>query len=265
MFNRDRFVRGTDIQEIFGQLGVEEATHAFYLGKELMKAKLAITLGKTYRQEGSLQWGYLTPPDDVRSEHVKLTQRSTRREDAAVTLLVERLDPVPDPADAAVRLSHLPWLIWLDSAVGPEAPGPLEHHVGPSVEDASGPWRVTEQRNAHERAWSRRWPGDMLQVLEREMAPLQVEPRAGQPPFAGGALGFLGYDWGRVLERRPAARYDDLAMPGAMFGLYDWALVWDHEAAACWLVSTGLPATGDERARVAERAHRSGTGTASRA
>jgi dihydropteroate synthase-like protein len=82
VFNRDRFVRGTDIQEIFAQLGVDEATHAFYLGKELMKAKLAVTLGKTYRQEGSLQWGYLTPPDDVRSEHVKLTQRSTRREDA---------------------------------------------------------------------------------------------------------------------------------------------------------------------------------------
>ena len=78
VFNRERFVRGTDIQQIFAELGVEEATHAFYLGKELMKAKLAITLGKTYRQEGSLQWGYLTPPDDARSEHVPLTQRSSR-------------------------------------------------------------------------------------------------------------------------------------------------------------------------------------------
>jgi hypothetical protein len=57
---------------------VDEGTHAFYLGKELMKAKLAITLGKTYRQEGSLNWGYLTPPDEVKSEHVKLTQRSRR-------------------------------------------------------------------------------------------------------------------------------------------------------------------------------------------
>lgn len=79
VLNRNLFVRGTDIQEIFSQLGVEEATHAFYLGKELAKAKLAITLGKTYRQEGSLSWGYLTPPDDVKSEHVKLTQRSRRR------------------------------------------------------------------------------------------------------------------------------------------------------------------------------------------
>ena len=78
VLNRERFVRGTDIQEIFAQLGVTEATHAFYLGKELAKAKLAITLGKTYRQEGSLSWGYLTPPDDVKSEHVRLTQRSER-------------------------------------------------------------------------------------------------------------------------------------------------------------------------------------------
>jgi dihydropteroate synthase len=85
VFNNDVFVRGTDIQEIFGQLGVDEPTHAFYLGRELMKAKLAITLGKTYRQEGALSWGYLTPPDDVKSEHVKLTQRSraTRRRGAA--------------------------------------------------------------------------------------------------------------------------------------------------------------------------------------
>jgi len=79
VFNDEVFVRGTDIQDIFSRLGVEEGTHAFYLGRELMKAKLAITLGKTYRQEGALNWGYLTPPDDVRSEHVKLTQRKRGR------------------------------------------------------------------------------------------------------------------------------------------------------------------------------------------
>jgi dihydropteroate synthase-like protein len=78
VFNDSIFVRGDDIQQIFSQLGVDEATHAFYLGRELTKAKLAITLGKTYRQEGALSWGYLTPPDDVRSEHVKLTARRKR-------------------------------------------------------------------------------------------------------------------------------------------------------------------------------------------
>jgi dihydropteroate synthase-like protein len=82
VFNRDVFVRGTEIQEIFDQLGVDEPTHAFYLGKELARAKLAITLGKTYRQEGSLNWGYLTPPDDPRREHQKLTHRSQRSREA---------------------------------------------------------------------------------------------------------------------------------------------------------------------------------------
>jgi dihydropteroate synthase-like protein len=75
VLNSERFVRGTDIQTIFDQLGVDEPTHAFYLGKELAKAKLAITLGKTYRQEGSLAWGYLTPPDDARTEHFRPTAR----------------------------------------------------------------------------------------------------------------------------------------------------------------------------------------------
>ena len=78
VFNSEKFVRGTDIHEIFAQLQVSEATHAFYLGRELGKAKLAISLGKTYRQEGSLQWGYLTPPDERGPEHVKLTQRSAK-------------------------------------------------------------------------------------------------------------------------------------------------------------------------------------------
>ena len=78
VFNSERFVRGTDIQAIFAQLGVDDPAHAFYLGKELAKASLAVTLGKTYRQEGALAWGYLTPQDDVRSEHVRLTQRPAR-------------------------------------------------------------------------------------------------------------------------------------------------------------------------------------------
>ena len=78
VLNDERFVRGTDIQDIFAKLDVDEATHAFYLGKELARASLAVTLGKTYRQEGALAWGYLTPPDDPTSARVRLTQPSER-------------------------------------------------------------------------------------------------------------------------------------------------------------------------------------------
>jgi dihydropteroate synthase-like protein len=81
VLNNERFVRSanpTNISGIFAQLDVDEPTHAFYLGKELARASLAVTLGKTYRQEGALSWGYLTPPDDVKSEHVKLTAKSRK-------------------------------------------------------------------------------------------------------------------------------------------------------------------------------------------
>jgi dihydropteroate synthase-like protein len=81
VFNNERFIRSTDAADlggIFAQLDVHEAMHAFYLGKELARASLAVTLGKTYRQEGALSWGYLTPPDDSKSEHVRLTHTPQR-------------------------------------------------------------------------------------------------------------------------------------------------------------------------------------------
>ena len=76
-FNAERFVKGTDINAIFDELGVEEHTHAFYLGKELMKASIARGLGKNYRQESPLDWGYLTFAEP-RRERVRLTARSTK-------------------------------------------------------------------------------------------------------------------------------------------------------------------------------------------
>jgi dihydropteroate synthase-like protein len=79
VLNSDVFVRGRDIQDIFEQLDVDDPSHAFYLGKELARASLAVTLGKTYRQEGALSWGYLTPPDDARAEHVRLTEQPRRK------------------------------------------------------------------------------------------------------------------------------------------------------------------------------------------
>jgi dihydropteroate synthase-like protein len=73
VFNNVRFVRGTNIQQIFDELSVDDAAHAFYLGKELARASMAVALGKTYRQEGALSWGYLTQKDDAVSERVRLS------------------------------------------------------------------------------------------------------------------------------------------------------------------------------------------------
>jgi len=77
VFNNRLFVSGTDIQTLFEQLGVEDPSHAFYLGKELMKARLALLLGKTYIQEQPLRWGYLTPKEEE-SRHGRVKLEGTR-------------------------------------------------------------------------------------------------------------------------------------------------------------------------------------------
>jgi hypothetical protein len=67
-FNGERFVRGTNMYAVFDELGVDDASHAFYLGKELMKATIARGLRKSYRQEGPLDWGILSFPEPRRED-----------------------------------------------------------------------------------------------------------------------------------------------------------------------------------------------------
>jgi dihydropteroate synthase-like protein len=40
-----------------------DASHAFYLGYEMAKAKIALTLGKNYTQDEALDWGLATEPE----------------------------------------------------------------------------------------------------------------------------------------------------------------------------------------------------------
>jgi dihydropteroate synthase len=61
--NHARFLRDPDPFVLFEQMGVVDASHAFYLGYELMKAKTALTLSKSYRQDRALEWGFLTEPE----------------------------------------------------------------------------------------------------------------------------------------------------------------------------------------------------------
>jgi para-aminobenzoate synthetase component 1 len=95
---------------------------------------------------------------------------------------------------------------------------------------------------------------DPLLAVRDLLAPCAAAPVFGLPPFQGGAAGYVGYDYGAVLERLPAARYDDLAIPDVVLGLYDWVIAWDHRLDTAWVVSTGLPETGMAQAvRARER------------
>ena len=64
VFNRETFLRGKDPHRLFAALDVPDPGHAFYLGRELERAALAVRLGKKYTQESPLRWGYLSEAPD---------------------------------------------------------------------------------------------------------------------------------------------------------------------------------------------------------
>jgi len=81
VMNRDGYWRGTDAFELFDRFSAGNQTldpaHAFYLGYELCKAVTALSLGKQYRQDQALQWGFLTVPEASAHERRRAEKGTT--------------------------------------------------------------------------------------------------------------------------------------------------------------------------------------------
>ena len=91
---------------------------------------------------------------------------------------------------------------------------------------------------------------DPARLLERLLRRYAVPRQPGLPPLLGGAIGYFGYDLGRLFERWPASAKDE-GVSDLHVGFYDWVLAVDHRTGQRWLISTGLPhgSTAAARAR----------------
>nr|WP_086940573.1 aminodeoxychorismate synthase component I [Thaumasiovibrio occultus] len=56
-------------------------------------------------------------------------------------------------------------------------------------------------------------------------------------PFLGGVLGYWSYDLGRVVEKMPSLAEHDIPAPEMAVGLYNWALIADHQKKTLTLVN----------------------------
>ena len=164
--------------------------------------------------------------------------------------LVEELVPVPDPVEACARLADLPFVVLLDSATHPDQVGRHTFLTADPATMVRSKGALTQQLDAGR--WTR-IAADPVAHVGALLEPFAAEPIAGIPPFQGGAAGYVGYDWGAQLERVPRTRYDDLAIPDAMLGLYDWVIAWDHQTEQAWVISTGIPEQGPARRKRAAR------------
>lgn len=67
----------------------------------------------------------------------------------------------------------------------------------------------------------------------------QALPRVdyqGELPFIGGAVGYFSYDLGRQVETIPSIALDDPNAKDMSIGIYDWALICDHQKQQAWVV-----------------------------
>ncbi|NKB88028.1 MAG: anthranilate synthase component I [Acidobacteria bacterium] len=144
---------------------------------------------------------------------------------AMVPVRVELLGDLLTPVAAAARLfpsMRRPFL--LESAEGGESIGRYSYLGGnPFLEvvgTQSGIVTRLPDGEEHER------PGDPVAVLGGLDARYRAASVPGCPPFAGGAVGYIGYDAARWVEDLPDANAGDT--PWCWFGYYDTLIAFDH-------------------------------------
>ncbi len=90
-------------------------------------------------------------------------------------------------------------------------------------------------------------PADPLKLVEETLAPLRPAHLPGMPPFHGGAIGFVGYEYIHCIEPTvPLAAKDDLDAPLLHFMIMDSLVMFDHARQSIRLcVNAVIPENGD--------------------
>ena len=72
--------------------------------------------------------------------------------------------------------------------------------------------------------------GDPLEILRERLRAFEAvhPPELTLPRFIGGAVGMIGYDWVRFVERIPDANPDRVDLPDAFFVLPEYVVVYDN-------------------------------------
>jgi para-aminobenzoate synthetase component I len=135
-----------------------------------------------------------------------------------------------EPAQAFRRLAGQPWAMLLDSAA-------VDAERGRYAFIVCDPVRVLTAYGRHAYADGVPVSDDPFVALEKAVASVGAEcfPAAGAP-FSGGAVGFLGYEFGAWREPKLTLRHPNLVnLPDMAVGIYDCGAVFDRLAGSAWV------------------------------
>ena len=112
-------------------------------------------------------------------------------------------------------------------------------------------WEARTNTPVEVNRWTSR---DPLGELRRRLAPLRCGPRPELPPFFGGAVGFLGYDVVRTIERLGEPRPDPVGSWTAAFLVADVVVAFDHFRRLAYLFTLCRPEPGESVRQAYQRA-----------
>ncbi len=139
---------------------------------------------------------------------------------------------LPDSCGYFEAIRDLPFPIWLDSGRPRSLYGRYDIISAQPSCLLRTHGEVTTITEAGSTSDHRENPFDLV---ASRLAPICAQPPKDLP-FCGGALGYFGYDLGRHLEVLPSHATQDIALPDMHVGIYDWAIVQDHQQKHSWLI-----------------------------
>ncbi|UHR05478.1 aminodeoxychorismate synthase component 1 [Escherichia coli] len=133
------------------------------------------------------------------------------------------------------RLSHLPWAMLLHSGYAEHPYSRFDIVVADPICTLTTYGGETVLCKGETRTTT---ADDPLTVLQQALERANIHPPHNDDlPFQGGALGLFGYDLGRRFESLPEVAQRDIDLPDMAVGIYDWALIVDHQRQAVSLLS----------------------------
>jgi anthranilate synthase component 1 len=94
--------------------------------------------------------------------------------------------------------------------------------------------------------------GDPLEILRERLATVRAAVPEGVelPRFLGGAVGMVGYDWVRFVEKIPDTNPDEIGMPDLWFALPETVVIFDNVRHSALVVRHVEVSEGDDLAEL---------------
>lgn len=138
-------------------------------------------------------------------------------------------------AELFAKIADWPWAVFLDSGQPMSQFGRYDIMVAnPFVRLVTN----GEQTVIVDGMGERSSKNDPFELLKETLSPYRIAKT--ELPFEGGAIGYFAYDLARRVEHLPSVSLDAENMPQMVVGIYDWAMVVDHQLRRTYLVSHGM-------------------------